>query len=372
MQRKKITWITPDCFVDCDLPIMPYILKVYDVHWIVLFGKKGCNRFNERDFEEINKCNSNLQTTFLYKQFRERSPKNISYYNRIVTFVKNDLSDMVYANIVPHSPWTLFLLKRLTKERLVAVAHDGSIKGIMRLKFLAKLMFRSYYGRCKYINMFSPSQARLMRENFSNANIVVIPLAPKNYGKPTEEKDYDSISFVSFGTQHEEKNTRLLIEAANQLYEEGIRNFKVFVHGAWCISNTPDELVRHKEIFDINPVGIPNTAIPNLFARSHFAVYPYKDMSQSGAVKVAFAYNIPVIVSDLDGFKDEVKENIDGYFFKSEDIDSLKGIMRKAISLSREEYDELANRMAQDMEERYSERAISNKYLEMFATVENK
>ena len=65
------------------------------------------------------------------------------------------------------------------------------------------------------------------------------------------------------------------------------------------------------------------------FRSNHYAIYAYKEMSQSGAVKVAFNYYTPVIVSDLPGFKDEVEENINGYFFKSENYRFTKGCYEK-------------------------------------------
>ena len=64
MNKRKICWITPDYFVDCDLNYfnMHEILRHYDIHWIVLFSKN--NRFKEADFEQIRKENTNLTIEF--------------------------------------------------------------------------------------------------------------------------------------------------------------------------------------------------------------------------------------------------------------------------------------------------------------------
>ena len=134
---------------------------------------------------------------------------------------------------------------------------------------------------------------------------------------------------------------------------------------------TYDMVIRYPEIFEIRNTLIPNDDIPNLFCSNHYAIYAYKEMSQSGAVKVAFNYYTPVIVSDLPGFKDEVEEDINGYFFKSENIDSLKDVMRKCIDKTTEDYNALVGRMRDNIDRKYSVKALLPKYKAMFSKVLN-
>lgn len=265
------------------------------------------------------------------------------------------------------NPLLYSLFKWLPKDKCVITAHDGSIKSIMGS--VTKSMFRKCYPNCKYVNMFSESQAALFKINYPGPEIFVIPLALKDFGVPNVTLRNDCVSFVSFGTMHAEKNIQLIIEAANQLFEEGVRNFKVSINGVWRISDTPNQLIRYPEIFEIRNTLIPNNDIPNLFCSNHYAIYAYKEMSQSGAVKVAFNYYTPVIVSDLPGFKDEVEEDINGYFFKSENIDSLKDVMRKCIDKTTEDYNALVGRMRDNIDRKYSVKALLPKYKAMFSKV---
>lgn len=80
MNKRKICWITPDYFVDCDLNYfnMHEILRHYDIHWIVLFSKN--NRFKEADFEQIRKENTNLTIEFLGSIIEYAIPKYLSTY----------------------------------------------------------------------------------------------------------------------------------------------------------------------------------------------------------------------------------------------------------------------------------------------------
>ena len=268
---------------------------------------------------------------------------------------------------MPANPLS-FPLFLLPKKKTIYTAHDGEVTSILTMRHLVKLSFK-FYRMVKYVNMFSKSEADIFNLNFSRKQVFVIPLAAKDYGAASIEKRKDCISFLSFGTLHDEKNIGLLIEAANQLFEEGVENFKVSINGSWCVNWNIDDKIRHKSIFELNLNPIPNGDIPNLFGYNHYAVYPYKNMSQSGALKVAYFYNNPVIVTDLKGFTDEVEDNTDGYIFKSDDVLSLKQIMKKCIDDGFDGYNELQRKMRNHIEGKYSLENIANQYSQMFEKV---
>ena len=368
MSKKKISWVTPDYFLDVDIPIVPNLLDEYDIIWIILFPWRN-NRYKEEDLSKYAKKYNNLSIFFVHSKYFRYDPRTFFVYRKILKLIERSQANLIYFNIVLDNPLLYSLFKWLPKDKCVITAHDGSIKSIMGS--VTKSMFRKCYPNCKYVNMFSESQAALFKINYPGPEIFVIPLALKDFGVPNVTLRNDCVSFVSFGTMHAEKNIQLIIEAANQLFEEGVRNFKVSINGVWRISDTPNQLIRYPEIFEIRNTLIPNNDIPNLFCSNHYAIYAYKEMSQSGAVKVAFNYYTPVIVSDLPGFKDEVEEDINGYFFKSENIDSLKDVMRKCIDKTTEDYNALFGRMRDNIDRKYSVKALLPKYKAMFSKVLN-
>ena len=97
-------------------------------------------------------------------------------------------------------------------------------------------------------------------------------------------------------------------------------------------------------------------------------VLPYKVVSQSGPLKIAFNYNIPVIVSDQPGFTDEVEEGVNGFIFKTGDVKSLELVLKKAID-NHENYDNFRNKMKSYTQNNYSINVIGDKYHEMFDEV---
>ena len=279
---------------------------------------------------------------------------------------------MTYFNMVPSSPYMVVVYYLLNREKTIFAAHDGSTKSIMGC--IVPLMFRLCYGwHAKYVHMFSNTQAQEFRINYPGKNVTVIPLMPKYYGTPSMDCRTKEKTFLSFGSMHVEKNIGLLIQAAEGLYNEGYRDFKVSICGKpvnWDVLYAP--YIIHPELFNLQLRMIDNAEIPDLFARHQFVVYPYKAMSQSGALKVAYAYKKPVIVSDLPAFKEEVKEGINGFFFKSENVESLMNVMKRCLEMSDVEYSSLVYSTTSFIESHYSSEAIKDSYIRMFEQILDK
>ena len=361
--KKKICWVTPDCFIDVDIPIVSEITD-YDIHWIVLFNNKG-NRFNESSFERYEKCD-NVSIEFVYNKSRGRYPQTLLFYHRVKSIIKREKPDIIYFNVVPSNPYMLPLYFWLPKDKTIVTAHDGRMTASMSFAFLTKFWFYKAFRTVKHVNMFSNYQATFFNENFPAKDVTIIPLCLKDFGKPTVEKRKDCIGFVFFGTIHMEKNIELLIEAGNQLFEDGVRGFKISINGEQRVKWNIKEKIRHPEVFELYIGSVLNKDIPNLFAYNHYAVYPYKNMSQSGALKCAYNYYTPVIVSDLPGFIDEVENGIDGFVFKSESVEDLKKVMKDCIYRTRTDYDALVLKIREHISKKYAKPIIVKKYIDMF------
>lgn len=115
---------------------------------------------------------------------------------------------------------------------------------------------------------------------------------------------------------------------------------------------------------------IENTEIANLFAKSHYFVQPYRIVTQSGPMKIAYKYNVPVIVSDLPGFLDELKEGVTGYSFKHENKESLEQTMQDIIDQHTANYEKLRLKMKQYIKEEYSPSMLAQQYIKMFNSID--
>lgn len=372
MNRKRICWITPDSFVDTDLNFtnMCEIAKLFDIYWIILFGKSN-NRFKENDFELLQKRVPNISIEFIYSSYRVRSPKNILFYCQLGKKIKKLNSDVVYLNVSVSSPWMLPLFFSLDPKCVIMTAHQGEVHIGMEHKWLTNALRRIVYSRMKYVNMFSKSQAALFKKHFPRTQIFQIPLPLKNFGKSSQSanKDRRVVRFLSFGTINFAKNIDLLIDAGCKLYEKGYRNFKISINGMCKDWSFYQGRIKYAEIFDINIRSIDNSEIPDLFSQSNYLVQPYRVVSQSGPTKIAFYYHTPVIATNLPGFSDEISEGVNGFLFQTENVDDLVRVMEEAVNRSQDEYNKLKSSMRHYTELHYSPCQIASKYLEMFKIV---
>lgn len=368
---RKILWITADSQLSTDInyDLMSGVLKNFDVHWIVISNEYH-HQYELSDFEKLISENTNLKVQFYYNNNRQRDWRNLLFVYSLVKKIKKIKYDIIYCNQVPNTPFYLPFYWWLPKNKTIFAVHDGSVKPSFHNVLVSKITFKLAYSFLKHVNMFSKTQEALFRKNYGNPDIYYIPLALEDFGKPTAKLREDNIiSFVYFGIIHPDKNVGLLIDAANELAAEGVTGFKVSINGSWKETYDIYDRIKFPEVFELNLGFVPNGAIPNLFARNHFIVYPYKEMSQSGVLKVAYNYYTPVIVSDLPGFVNEVEENVSGFIFQSQDVTSLKNVIRKCITMEKESYDDLCNRMKDFVDRNYSGPVIAQKYVDMFNNV---
>lgn len=366
---KKITWVTPDYFVDCDLNpnVFSYLLKKYMIHWIVLLPIEN-SRFKESDFDEIRKLNG-LTIEFQYYKYSHKDPRITLFYLNLYRLIRRQKCDLLYLNLVPGNPFRLPFFILLNKYKTIFTAHDGDVKPDVPRKRLVQMCFDMIYPYVKYVNMFSPSQAEVFRFHYPKAKIFMNLLALKDYGICKLPKRDDKIVFFCFGTLHDGKHIDLLINAACNIHEMGVRGFKISINGSCPNWEFYKSKIKYPDLFECTIRMIDNSEIPALFTQNHYMVLPYKIISQSGALKVAFNYNVPVIVSDLRGFTDEVKDGINGYIFENDNLGQLEKLLIKIVTNHNEEYLPLCNKMKKYTQENYSSNVLASKLEYMFEEV---
>lgn len=370
--NEKICWVTPDYFVDTDMMSVPMVADYYDIHWIILFNARG-NRYKESDFKEIIKGHDNVTLEFIYNKFpnaKGLNPLLLSFDRKIKKAIKKANADVIYVNAQRDSLFDLPLIWSLPKNKTIFTAHQGVVRQDMKFTRLTQFIRDLGYKGVKYVNMFSDSEASKLQARYPYVQITKIPLALKDFGEPTNERpNRKVIRFLSFGLMVYAKHIDLLIDAANILYEKGYRNFKVSINGTGYDWERCKQHIKYPEVIETDIRRIDNEEIPNLFNGSHYLVQPYRVVSQSGPMKIAFQYNLPDIVSNLPGLMCELKEDANGYSFKSENANDLARVMEMCINQTDEEYEALLQRMKEYTENTYSKDVLAKKYCNMFEKV---
>ena len=98
-------------------------------------------------------------------------------------------------------------------------------------------------------------------------------------------------------------------------------------------------------------------------------ILPYNIVTQSGPLKIAYYYNVPVIASNLPGFSNEIIDDETGFLFEPDNVNDLKLVMLKAINSNIEDYKQMKQKLAEYVDKKYSTEKILKKYLYMFEEI---
>ena len=331
---KRIAWITADYFLDVDLPVIARLKDHYRIYWQIVIGHAGGTGQEDYVRMLIPEPGDNLKIEYIREKYRRRDPRLFFSDLRTVRRAKSVKPDIYYISGFMY-PWGLPLQKLLLPTgKVVMACHNVSTPKGATKSMLARINMGFVLRNFRNFQVFSKSQRAVLESKYKGKNVLEAPLALKDYGQPTvgraDEKDI--VRFLNFGIIRDYKRVDLLIGAGNLLYERGLRNFRILIAGScqeWAIRYAP--LIKYPDVFELDIRRIPNEEVANLFAVSDYFVLPYQDIAQSGAITVAFQYNVPVIVSDIPQFAEFVEEGKTGLCFKSEDVVSLADIMQYAI-----------------------------------------
>lgn len=361
----NVLWVTQDCFVDHDIVIVPLISNYAKITWIILLPYKEA-RYKESDFKQIAIDHPKLNILFLKFKYRMRNPRNMVVYNQLFKHSMRINPDVIHLDIDLINPWAQPFLLRLPREKTVLVVHQGAPHIGMTHKGFNNFIRKILFNRFDYVKMFSKSQADIFKSYFRKTKVFQFTLPLLNFGDPSNIRPLEGrVRFLSFGIINYTKNIDLLIDAACQLYERGINNFVVSINGLCKNWEWYQERIKYPEIFELDIRMIDNKEIPNLFNGSHYLVQPYRVVAQSGPMKIAFQYNLPVLTSNLPGFTDEIVEGVNGYSFEKGNVADLADKMQMLIE-NHQNYKALLESEKEYTRKTYSPKALISKYEEMF------
>lgn len=368
----KISWITPSNFVDVDLPIIAELAKELEIYWQVT--AEGKINADMRNYIEPKLAGKNIKIEYVEIPYRFFDLRTMRVYCKVLKKAKAYKPDLYYTSLqaAPFGP--LIYRLYLPIKKTVAACHNVSTPKGANQETYARIFTYLHLQMFKNIQVFSESQGEILYKKFPKKNVLLAPLAIKDYGEPKvcvhsfEEKN---VVFLFFGMILSYKRLDLLIEAAQALYEKGYKNFKVRIAGKCKNWPVYAEKIKYPELFDTSIEHIPNDAVADLFATCDYFVMPYQDIAQSGAITVAYRYNLPIIMSNLPQFKPFSIDGQTGLIFESKNAKDLEEKMKVAIDGGSELNAKLKKGLASFVEDRYSIRSIASKYINFFEKLLN-
>lgn len=361
---KSIVWVTSGYLLQVDFPILDQLNKVYKIKWVVAAAENSNQRQHAKEYAQQN----NIDVDFFCLHQHRYLPTSYFEYAKLVGRLAKLNYDLYYFDIIAF-PYLLFAIKKyLPADKVIMAMHHGKIHNGMQLRHLYKHYLPYLCKQPFWFQYFSETQAQYFTGDMSHR--FIIPLALNDFGKPTIQPPTDYVQFLSFGHIIETKNIGLFIKAACLVKERCNKPFKVKIVGHCRTWNTTYQpLIKYPEIFDLQIESVPDSEIPNLFGSSHYLVLPYKSVTQSGPLRIAYGYNTPVVTSDLDGFKESVVENVTGLMFKSEDVESLANLMMRILDQHPVMYNRIKVAQKEYVEQNLKIDAVVSKYKNMFDSI---
>ena len=367
MEKKRISWISVTYFVDTDLPSIKHLQLYYDIRLILVIPWYEKNDYRKYISEGLG-SSSKVDVHFVYQKSRWTSYSH-NFMNELLKLANEYDPAMYYISYQGSLGGASFYRKHLDLSKVIVPCHNVSTPKGARMAFLAKIQTKKWIDTFCNIQVFSDSQKQKLASITSGKNILATPFFLKDYGNPSTSIDKHSsgsIIFLSFGNIVEYKRIDLLIKAANKVYDDGYRNFKIKIAGHCKNWDSYQTLITHPEVFELIIKRIPNEDIPNLFASCHYFVLPYQDIAQSGSITVAYCYGLPAITSDIPQFSEFVKDGVTGYQFKTEDYLSLAKVMERILDEPIEQYHKMCESLQRFIHMKFSDEAIVGDTKEYF------
>jgi glycosyltransferase involved in cell wall biosynthesis len=178
------------------------------------------------------------------------------------------------------------------------------------------------------------------------------------YREFKEIENKNSISdILLFGRISPYKGIEYLITAIEKMKERGILLKTIIAGNGEVYFNTSK--FAELGIMLINRY-IPNAELVSLISGTKIVICPYTDATQSGVVMTAFAFNKPVIASDVGGFPEVIKDGITGFLVPPKDSDALASKIALLISDSN-----LLKKMSENIQKKYSSGEYSWQHIAM-------
>lgn len=154
--------------------------------------------------------------------------------------------------------------------------------------------------------------------------------------------------FLFFGQITEHKGIDYLLEAMKRVHTQ-YPNMRLIVAGK---GEYPFDISEYQKLdyIEFRNRFIPDDELAELIQGAYCAVCPYKDATQSGVVMSAFAFNKPIIATNVGGLPEQVEHDKYGLIVPPCDVDALANAMIRLLSQP-EKLQEYADNIERDYSE---------------------
>ena len=308
-------------------------------------GKKLCNYL------------SNINTRFFIfpdGRFERLFLKDLYYAYKLAKHIKNKGYDVIHIIHTSKRLW-LFFYFFIPKNKIIQTLHEvTSHEGktpflvIQGLKWLVKnstpIIFHSEISKKRFLDFkeaYFPN--RMLPNNFT---IIRFGLFETYYcfsDNSIESPKNHTIKILNFGRIVPSKGIHFLVDALKQLQD------KYSIHLTVAGEGRPYFDLSEIKSYEFINRFISNEEIVTLIKQCDIVVLPYTSASQSGIPMTVYAFNKPIIASNIDGFKEVIDNFETGILVDDLDKDSLAKSIEILISNNN-----LKSKMRENIKNKYT------------------
>lgn len=356
--KKRIVWITADHFLDVDMGIVPRLQSHFDIYWFVIMGKN-----TDRELPSTANPYEVIQL-----EHRNRNIAICGTFYKLIRKIKKIDPSVIYLDYmgIPYFPYMAFNLLDINK--IIYLAHNIAPRPAWNKN--DRLFIPKILKRVRYVHAISYQYNDYMKEHYPHIRFFNIPMSTKSFGNPNESiTNTGKRKFLFFGHVAVNKRLDKLIEAFKALPKEDREKSELIVYGKCPNPQKYEEMIMNEEGIRLIFGFVSDKDIANIFSNASFLVLPYDDVSQSGPSMIAYNYYLPLIATDLEGFKEIVKDKENGFLYKCNDVGSLRDTLHECINLSEEEYENVKKSLKETVDSNFTIDALILKYCGMFKSV---
>ena len=337
----KIVYLGKIQLSDVDLSYMHELQKLADVTYIMevnprfmkgpafcfqkLYAKSGLYKAKDiypeyqklKDFIDLDKCYV-LNTTGRYWLIK-------SFWTHLILFLflLRNKFDIIHCAWPPNLyEFILYVLR----GKMVLTVHDpfphtGHDSFIVRLRrkvafcLIPRLIILNQTQRKEFLEFYHLPEHRVFNSRLSSYNY--LHTITPDYTNVPQEATYILFS----GRISPYKGLDFLLPAMEGVHKT-CPDCQLVIAGG---GKFHFEISRYQSLdyIDIRNLFIPDSELVALIRNCAFMVCPYTDATQSGVVMSAFAFDKPVIATNVGGLPEMVRHNHYGLVIKEKDINSL-------------------------------------------------
>mgnify|MGYP002619601907 FL=1 len=363
----KIIWLTSDYFIDVDFALVPFLQKSYNIEWYIIKGKNSTITVPS----EL-KC-----SIFQRKYASSKDPRSYWEMWSFIKKISKEKTSIVYSDTVGDIFYHKLLLHYFKRTPIIHAAHNvkpySNSYADAWPKRLKKVVAYAFIHH-KYFQLFSKATYEYFINHYPNKKVFYCPMTLKSYGKLRTHNyniDKSKMNLLFFGNIMGNKRLDLLIEAIKSLPKPIKDKIHLTIAGKCNSPETYIKMIGNEKCISTFFKRIDDDEIPELFTKHQFLMLPYEAVAQSGPHMIAYYYDLPVIASRIDGFKDRIEEGINGYCFTVNDKADLCRVITKVAMMQEKEYLVMKSNLHKYAKDNFGIEAIAPKYITFFKSLTN-